>query len=208
VEPDLLARAGELEQRAKELVAREREVSPRFNGGGLELEDEPAGSPAFDAGPEPEPEPLEPPPPAELARSGARVVEAQLGGMTRDVLSLVLEGGRPAQVSISKLLAVAVGVAGEPSPPPAPPKFVLYTDLVTSWGGPAQPAQVLRLKSSTLRLHNIYPGMKPQEAFGHFLAHLLDQSGAAGLPDAAALRRGEYPRYPDVESFTRALYGG
>ncbi len=202
VEPDLLARAGELEQRVQELVAREREVSPRFNGGGLELEDEPSPSP------EPEPEPLEPPPPAELARSGARVVEAQLGGMTRDVLSLVLEGGRPAQVSISKLLAVAVGVAGVPSPPPAPPKYVLYTDLVTSWGGPEQPAQVLRLKSSTLRLHNLYPGMKPQEAFGHFLAHLLDQSGATGLPDAAALRRGEYPRYPDVESFTRALYGG
>ncbi|HVE84383.1 MAG TPA: hypothetical protein VND93_16120, partial [Myxococcales bacterium] len=155
---------------------------------------------------EPEPEPAAPE--AGAPRSGqVRVTEVQLGGMTRDALSLRAEGGQRVEVPMAKLLAVAVGVAMEPSAPPAPPKQILYTDLVTSWGGPAEPARVLRLKSSTLRLQNLYPGMPPAEAYGHFLRHLLDQSGAAALPDAAALRDGKYPRYPDLESLHRALYG-
>jgi hypothetical protein len=156
---------------------------------------------------EQEPEQDAPAPLDEPSRNGAKVVECRLGSMSRDGLSLLLEGGGEARVSLAKLLAVAVGVATEPAPPNAPPRNILYTDLVTSWGGPAQPAQVLRLKSSTLRLTTFYPGMKPQEAYGHFLEHLLNASGAAALPDAAALRRGEYPRFPDVETFTRSVYG-
>jgi len=192
VAPEILARAAELEQRAQDVVARERGLQAGLaDARAIDLEEPP---PAPSVAPEPQ-------------RSGARVTECQLGGMTAEMLSLVLEGGRQTKLSLASLLAVGVGVAAEPAPPPAPPRNILYTDLVTSWGGPAQPAQVLRLKSSTLRLHNLYPGMKPHEAFGLFLAHLLDRSGAVGLPDAAALRRGEYPRYPDVESFTRALYG-
>jgi hypothetical protein len=208
VPPDLAARADELEERARDIVERDQGGPGRFSGRAIELEGEP--EPAAPEAPEaadPFDAPEEAPAQAEPSRSGAKVMECQLGGMTRDALSLVLEGGRPAQVPLAKLLAVAVGVATEPAPPPAPPRNILYTDLVTSWGGPAQPAQVLRLKSSTLRLNNFYPGMKPAEAYGLFLSHLLDQSGAAGLPDAAALKRGEYPRFPNVEAFTRALYG-
>ena len=205
VQADLLARADQVEQRAQALVERERGFDPRFQGGrGLDLA---APAPA----PEPEAPVMEAEPvaraPAEPSRLGAKVMECQLGGMTRDALSLVLDGGGNERVALANLLAVAVCVAAEPSLPNSPPRNILYTDLVTSWGGPAQPAQVLRLKSSTLRLNNFYPGMKPQEAYGHFLLHLLDSSGATALPDAAALRRGEYPRFPDVETFTRTLYG-
>ncbi|HYV45361.1 MAG TPA: rhomboid family intramembrane serine protease [Myxococcaceae bacterium] len=205
VQPDLLARVDQVEQRAQALIERERGMDPRYQGRGMEM-DAPAPAHA-----EPEAQVIEAEavarPAAEPSRNGANVVECQLGGLTRDVLSLVMDGGEKAQVSLANLLAVAVGVATEPVTPNAPPRNILYTDLVTSWGGPSQPAQVLRLKSSTLKLNNFYPGMKPQEAYGHFLLHLLDSSGATALPDAAALRRGEYPRFPDVETFTRALYG-
>jgi len=207
VQPDLLARVGEVEQRAQALIERERGMDPRYQGGGAGLE---LSSPAT-AQVQPEAQAIEAEAvaraPAKPSRNGAKVVECRLGGMTRDELSLLLEGGGKEQVSLGKLLAVAVGVATEPAPPDAPPRTILYTDLVTSWGGPSEPALVLRLKSSTLKLNNFYPGMKPQEAYGHFLLHLLDSSGATALPDAAALRRGEYPRFPDVETFTRALYG-
>lgn len=206
VQADLMARVDEVEQRAQAVVEREKGFDPRFQGRGMDL---------AEAAPAPAPEPEAPVveaeasarAPAEPSRNGAKVVECLLGGMTRDALSLVIEGGGRTQLSLANLLAVAVGVAGEPSPPNSPPRNILYTDLVTSWGGPSQPAQVLRLKSSTLRLNNIYPGMKPGEAFGLFLSQLLDSSGATALPDAEALRRGEYPRFPDVETFTRTLYG-
>jgi hypothetical protein len=209
VPPDLAARADELEQRARGVMERAQAGPAGFSGRAIELEEEPA-PPAETAeattGSAIPAESVELAP-AELSRSGAQVVECQLGGMTRESLSLVMEGGRQEKVSIANLLAVAVGVASERVAPPAPPRNILYTDLVTSWGSPAQPAQVLRLKSSTLRLNNLYPGMKSSEAYGLFLSHLLNESGATALPDAAALRRGEYPRFPDVESFTRAVYG-
>ncbi|HVE81976.1 MAG TPA: rhomboid family intramembrane serine protease, partial [Myxococcales bacterium] len=156
VAPDLQARAAELEQRARADIDREKEVSPRFSRA-ISLTDEPEPAPEPAAPAEPEPEPAAPE--AGAPRSGqVRVTEVQLGGMTRDALSLVLDGGGNERVALANLLAVAVCVAAEPSLPNSPPRNILYTDLVTSWGGPSQPAQVMRLRSSTLRLNNFYPG--------------------------------------------------
>lgn len=201
---ELRARADELRKRAQEIVDREKEISPRFSRA-IALDDEPPTPPEAS---EPAGVPEDDPFVEEAPRSGpVRVMECALGGMTRDNLSLTLEGGKQTNLSIESLVAVAVGVAPEPAPPPSPPRNILYTDLVTSWGGGAKPAQVFRLKSSTLRLQNLYPGMKAQEAYALFLQHLLDQSGATALPDAAALRSGQYPRYPDVEALNRAMYG-
>jgi hypothetical protein len=39
------------------------------------------------------------------------------------------------------------------------------------------------------------------------LRNILQLSEATVLPDAAALRRAEYPRYADADAMTRALYG-
>jgi len=223
VPADLKARASELEARIQELLDREKEISPRFAGKGIALESEPPprqvqqpqdspvapsmpmrAAPDASAAPEAGQQVKAPEP----SGSGlAQVMECSLGGMTRDALALVLEGGRQMDLSFTDMVAVAVGVVPEPAPPPAPPRNVLYTDLVIAWGGPGRPARVIRLRSSTLNLHSLYPGMPPADAYEVFLQHVLDQSGATALPDASALRRGEYPQYPDKESFIRAIHG-
>jgi hypothetical protein len=133
--------------------------------------------------------------------SQARIVDCQLSGLSREALSLRLADGSQTQVPFTKLLAVAASVVSQPG------RNVLFTDLVVSWGGRGAPALVLRLPSWALGLQNLYPSTPPQEAYGLLLEQLLDRSGATALPDQAALRRGQYPRYPDVSALNEALYG-
>ncbi|HLL56233.1 MAG TPA: rhomboid family intramembrane serine protease [Myxococcaceae bacterium] len=144
---------------------------------------------------------------ASLAAQGPRVIPCQLLAMGTGALTLRSEAGNETQVSFGKILGVAVGTAPAPAPEGTPPRRLLLTDLVMSWGEEGRGPTVLRLPAGALGLGTVFPGVPPREAYARFLSHVLAQSGATALPDAQAIRQGQYPSFPDEQAMTQALYG-
>ncbi|HLL54117.1 MAG TPA: rhomboid family intramembrane serine protease [Myxococcaceae bacterium] len=144
----------------------------------------------------------------ELGDGTPRITTCKVVGLSPQALTLQASDGQMSTVELARILAVAVGVAPVSATEGAPPQRFALTDLVISWGEAGQGPTVLRLPSYALNLRASYPGVPPKEAFGQFLRHLLDVSGATALPDPEALSRGAYAHYPDEQAMNQALYGG
>jgi hypothetical protein len=162
---------------------------------------------------EPEPPPQaaaevahsEPEAPADLA---PRIVHCRLASMDSNGLLLEVPGEAPRRLTFGELLAISVAAAGAPpAAPGGPPRNVLYTDFVLSWGDQRSGVRVMRVPSTSLGLSRLYPAMTTGEAYAEFLKTVLDQSGANALPEVAALKKGQYPRFADVSAMNAQLYG-
>jgi hypothetical protein len=201
--PELLERVDALEKRTSD---------PRLTRSAKLLAQQPAGGEApveAPAAPEPPVDPL-----AEWgavpARDAApRILACRLAGMSPDGLELVSQTGRRNRVDFARLVAVAAALAPDPAAVPgSPPRHLLFTDLVLSWGEAGQGPSVLRVPNTGLNLQQMYPGMAPREAYATFLENLLNRSGATPLPSQDTLKKGAFPRFDNVKALDAALYGG
>ncbi|MCP3097366.1 rhomboid family intramembrane serine protease [Myxococcus sp. K15C18031901] len=153
------------------------------------------------------------PPPRHVAPSSPpttvppRIIPCRLVSLTEQALTVEAGGGQRRTLGVTEVLAVAVGLVPAPSPDGAPARLTALTDLVVSWGREQQPTVVLRLGVAHLGLSRLYPQQAPREAFGRFVAQLLERSHAAPLPDAPALAEGRYPRFTSEAELTRRFYG-
>jgi hypothetical protein len=80
-------------------------------------------------------------------------------------------------------------------------------DLLMNWSSLEESAlRAVRLRTDRFDPKTLAPGAAgPLEALRAFLAELLDRSGAAPLPDAAAARGTPVRRYADLESYQREV---
>ena len=141
-------------------------------------------------------------------RLAPRVLSCRVVGLSATALSLQPAAGNVRPVELSRVLGVGVGITPGPATADGtPPRRVLQTDLILDWGDAGRAATVLRIPSSALGLASAFPGVPVREAYGRFLAHVLQASGALALPDHPAISRGEYPSFPSEQAMTNALYG-
>ncbi len=144
----------------------------------------------------------------ELGNPTPTIIPCKVVGLTPQALTLQSRDGETSTLELARILAVAVGVAPMSVSEGEPPKRFALTDLVVSWGEAGQGPTVMRLPSYELNLKSAYPGVPPKDAFGRFIQHVLEASGATALPDPEALSRGAYAQYDDETAMTQALYGG
>jgi membrane associated rhomboid family serine protease len=143
-------------------------------------------------------------PAAEPATPGkASIRQCRLLAMDADTLQLEDEAGGQVTLALRQVLAVATAII--PALDGSGRQTVL-TDLLSDWGGAGRGPAVIRLPGGALGLPKLYPEVRPSEAYGLFLKHVLERSGATGLPDKANLASGAYPRYADVAAFEAACY--
>jgi membrane associated rhomboid family serine protease len=136
-----------------------------------------------------------------------RIIPCRLTSLSESSL-MVESGGQSRTLSITEVLAVAVGMLPAPTPEGAPPRRTLLTDLVLSWGEPGKAPVVLRFHAAHLGLAQHYPGMAPRDAYGRLVADLLERSGATAMPDASSLAQGRYPQFESEEALTKHFYVG
>lgn len=136
-----------------------------------------------------------------------RIIPCRILGLTEKALSLEAAGGQRRTLSVTEVLAVAVGLLPAAVPPGAPPRQTALTDLVVSWGGRDGGPVVLRVNVAGLGLPQLYPGVAPRDAYARLLADLLERSGANALPDAASLKQGKYPQFASEAELSRHYYG-
>nr|WP_240672877.1 hypothetical protein [Corallococcus coralloides] len=117
------------------------------------------------------------------------------------------QGGQRRSLSVTEVMAVAVGMLPIAGPEGAAPRQTVLTDLVVSWGDLERGPTVLRIPAAGLGLPERYPGLAPREAYARFLAALLEHSSANALPDAPTLAEGRYPRFATEGELTAHYYG-
>jgi membrane associated rhomboid family serine protease len=132
------------------------------------------------------------------------VRNARLLSIQAAALEIEDEMQRKMTLALREVLAVAVGII--PAPEGGSRNLVL-TDLVLNWGSAGQRASVVRFTGGALSLPRLFPGVSPREAFGRFLAQLLEGSGATGVPDKDAMLKGEYARFESAAAFEAGCYG-
>lgn len=144
-------------------------------------------------------------PPAPNASPGpARIIRCSLVALDLEGMDLQSQSGKTRRVRWDEVRAVGVGIVPDEGPTP---KKVALTDVVLDWGGNGNGPLVVRLHSAQLGLSRYFPGVPPQEAFVRFVATLLQNPDADGLPDRDALLRGELPRFDAVSAFEQTAYG-
>ncbi|XXF79269.1 rhomboid family intramembrane serine protease [Myxococcaceae bacterium GXIMD 01537] len=145
--------------------------------------------------------PLDAPPPT------PRIIPCRLLSLTEKALMVEAGPGQRRSLAVTEILAVAVGLLPAPTPAGAPQRRTVLTDLVVSWGEQGRGPVVLRLAVANLGLPQLYPGVSPREAYGRFLADLLERSSATALPDASSLSHGQYPPFDSEAQLTQHYYG-
>ncbi|GMU03354.1 hypothetical protein KH5H1_74760 [Corallococcus caeni] len=136
-----------------------------------------------------------------------RIVPCRILGLSSKALLVEAQGGQRRSLSITEVLAVAVGMLPVAVPEGAAPRQTVLTDLVVSWGDPERGPTVLRIPAAGLGLAERHPGVAPREAYARFLAALLEHSAANPMPDAPTLAEGRYPRFATEGQFTAHYYG-
>ena len=200
--PDLAARAAELERLVGPAPAQSLPEPAKHA-----LADDDAGS-AGSTPAEPIPVPaaskVAAASPATPARA-VRVLACKLVSIADDLLEVEIASGQRRTFALKKIVAIGAGII-----PPAELKpgatNVLLTDLILSRGNATEAPAALRIEGGGLGLARLYPGLSSREAYARLLALLLERTGAAALPDRAALDSGAYPRFASVADLNAALY--
>jgi hypothetical protein len=131
-----------------------------------------------------------------------KVVEAVPVGWSDGKLTVEI-GGDQRAVSARQLGAVAVaGIT------PVDGKAFVVVDLMLDppWSDRAK-LRVIRLRSNTFDPRTLVAIDDAQEAFRRFLADLIDESGAVGLPDPDGARGRPFRRYRGLIEFESEVLG-
>ncbi|RKH55768.1 rhomboid family intramembrane serine protease [Corallococcus aberystwythensis] len=136
-----------------------------------------------------------------------RIIPCRILGLSDKALLVEAPGGQRRSLSVTEVLAVAVGMLPVAVPEGAAPRQTVLTDLVVSWGDPDRGPTVLRIPAAGLGLPERYPGVAPREAYARFLSALLEHSAANPMPDAPTLAEGRYPRFATEGELTAHYYG-
>lgn len=136
-----------------------------------------------------------------------RIIPCRILGLSDKALMVEARGGQRRPLSVTEILAVAVGMLPVAVPEGAAPRQTVLTDLVVSWGDTAQGPTVLRVPAAGLGLPERYPGVTPREAYARFLSELLEHTNASAMPDAPTLAEGRYPRFASEGLLTHHYYG-
>lgn len=136
-----------------------------------------------------------------------RIIPCRILGLSDQALMVESQGGQRRSLSLTEVLAVAVGMLPIAGPEGAAPRQTVLTDLVVSWGDPEHGPTVLRIPAAGLGLSERHPGVAPREAYARFLSALLEHSAAIPMPDAPTLAEGRYPRFATEGELTAHYYG-
>ncbi|QSQ20126.1 rhomboid family intramembrane serine protease [Pyxidicoccus parkwayensis] len=151
-------------------------------------------------------EPGRPAPAIDAPSLPPRIIPCRILSLSDKALGLESANGQRRTLSVTEVLAVAVGMLPIAGPPGSPPRQTVLTDLVVSWGGGNQGPMVLRINVPGLSLPQLYPGLAQREAFAKLLSDLLEYSNATALPDSTSLREGKYPRFASEAELNQQFY--
>jgi membrane associated rhomboid family serine protease len=146
----------------------------------------------------------EPVPAAAPSLRPLRVVEAAPLGLGDGVLSLDVAGRGKTRLRLERIEAVAVAAVrglGREKP-------VLVVDLALGWkAGAGTPLQVIRMRGDRFDPRRLDPAAaSPLAALRGLVAKLLDDAGAAALPDRrAALGEPRFADFADLASYEREV---
>lgn len=152
-------------------------------------------------------EPGQPAPAIDAPAAPPHIIPCRILSLSDKALSLESANGQRRTLSVTEVLAVAVGMLPIAGAPGAPPRQTVLTDLVVSWGGGAEGPVVLRVNVPGLSLPQLYPGLAQRDAFAKLISDLLEYSSATALPDSTSLKQGKYPRFASEAELSQQFYG-
>ena len=189
VAADLTAREPELHKRVNALLQKFAPEEPRS----IEL---PPEDPQlkFEIRPS-----LDDEPPPAAAVPSPRIVLIRVVGMDETGLRVTSPSGMN-PLPFDKILGIALGMV-----PTGDGRQTLLTDLVLSWPEGEKVSTVLRARFGDLGLDQLYPDVRPREAYWRMVREIAQRSGARWLPGAE--EGVTVPRYESAEAMTRSVYG-
>jgi membrane associated rhomboid family serine protease len=163
--------------------------------------------------PDPERAPPEPGPGQAPAGSAlgaeipVRLVHCRLVGSSEAGLDLATEEGKRALLAPRRVAAVAAGVVAEHTISGRPVRNAVLLDLLLHPRDGERRRTIVRLAGHEMALAAIHPGVPAAQAYASVVDALLEASGAAATPSAAAAAGRPFARYGSAAAFEAASWG-